>query len=218
MTDVWSERAEAVSRQRRRIARGRTSTCVVAVVRRRAGRDRARRRHGRRAHGACACGPPAARSSPSTPRRAWSPTSSAVPKSCRSPTAASTPSSRASHRTTSPTSGRRSREMARVRAVRRRRGHALRERGRARRPSGCAIPTHVRALLGGRVARATSRRPGLDVEEVELFVENGARSTTGSRGRAVRATRPTASARCSAIRSRTATTSTRRSCCEGRKR
>ena len=79
--------------------------------------------------------------------------------------------------------------MARVAPLRRDRGHALRERGR--RGGGAAPRPDPRPLLlGGRVARATSRRPGSSVEEVD-FVEKRRPSTTGSRGPAARARRRT---------------------------
>ena len=128
---------------------------------------------------------------------------------------ASTSSSRGSRRTTSRTWRRGRRDGARLERPRRRRGHALRQRGRrgggeASDPISTSAPTRRRS--GGRCSRSA----GLEVEQVEAFekrhpLEQWLDRSADARGRP-------APGGCSRIRSRTTSTWIRSSSWRARKR
>ena len=146
---------------------------------------------------------------------------SAAPRSCRSPTRASTPSSRASRRTTSRTFGQRSARDGAGRAARRPRSRTLRyvRRGPCEQAERLRDPTHVRSLLGGRVARAFEQagldsRGGRAVRRREAAGRRRLARADGLRGRGGRR----GSARCWATGYATAATvDTQDRCSRGRK-
>ena len=199
---VWT-RARAGVPRARRASRGRGPRPDRRVGRGRA--DRARRRHRRRPRRAAA-----ARGRPQGRHRRPGARDAArrhLPRArtSRSPTARFDVVVCADRARTTSTTSRAAvaRDGARRARPRRRRGHALRRRG-GRGGRAAARPDARALLLGGGVARASSRTAGLEVEEVEAFEKRDRARAVARARRLRRRGRGRACASCSPTGSRTA--------------